>query len=155
MKTAIVISDSHGNLRAIRKLYEIMEESDYVFHLGDYRRDIAEFEERFPEKVYSVYGNCDGYSGEGEVTIEGVKVFYTHGHDYGVKQSLYGLYSHAKAIGADVVLYGHTHIKAVDTKDNIKFVNPGTLKEYSPCKLSYAYIVFDKGKAYETLVDLY
>ena len=77
MKTAIVISDSHGNLRAIRKLYEIMEESDYVFHLGDYRRDIDEFEERFPEKVYSVYGNCDGYSGEGEVTIEGVKVFYT------------------------------------------------------------------------------
>ncbi len=154
MKTAIVISDSHGNLRAMRKLYEIMEETDYVFHLGDYKRDISEFESRFPQKTYSVYGNCDGYSGEGEIEIEGVKVFYTHGHDYGVKHGLYSLSCRAEELKADLVLYGHTHFKSVAEHNGVKYLNPGTLKEYSPYGLSYAYIVFDKGRFYEKIVDL-
>ncbi len=154
MKTAIVISDTHGNVRALKKLYEIMEETDYVFHLGDFKRDISEFESRFPKKVYSVYGNCDGYSGEGEVEIEGVKVFFTHGHDYGVKHGLYSLLSKAQAINAKVVLFGHTHLKQVEDYLGIKFINPGTLQEYSPYGLSYAYLIFDKGKVYEKLVDL-
>ena len=38
------------------------------------------------------------------------KLFVTHGHAYGVKSGLGRLAERAKTLGADVVLYGHTHI---------------------------------------------
>ncbi|MCQ2399815.1 MAG: metallophosphoesterase family protein, partial [Clostridia bacterium] len=85
MKTAIVFSDTHGNIRALKKLDEIMAETDYIFHLGDNASDFKEFKEKYPQKCHAVLGNCDGGYGDGTVEIEGVKVFYTHGHEYKVK----------------------------------------------------------------------
>lgn len=42
MKKIVVISDTHGNFSCIEKLLGIMKESDYVFHLGDFEKDILE-----------------------------------------------------------------------------------------------------------------
>lgn len=153
MKTAVVISDTHGNLRNLRKLYEVMEESDYVFHLGDLTCDVAEIKARFPEKLLCVAGNCDGGHGANTVEIEDVKVLYTHGHDFHVKSSLDELYRYAFDSGVKVALYGHTHEKSVKRLGDVLMVNPGALGDFfTP---SYAYLVFSNGKVIEKLVNLY
>ncbi|MBO5285336.1 MAG: metallophosphoesterase [Clostridia bacterium] len=152
MKTAIVFSDTHGNIRALKKLDEIFKETDYIFHLGDYSADFIEIKNKYPQKCFSVPGNCDLRSGDGFIIIDGVKIFYTHGHDYGVKQSLTKLYFKAKEVGANVVLYGHTHMADVTVTDNIKFINPGAMR-YGTC--TYAYLVIAGGKCYEKIVELF
>lgn len=91
MKTAIILSDTHGDVYTIRKLREIMVETDYVIHLGDVNSDVALFKAEFPQKVITVAGNCDGGRGYKVIEIEGVKILLTHGHDFDVKSGLNGL----------------------------------------------------------------
>jgi putative phosphoesterase len=151
MKTAIIFSDTHGNTAVIKKLDEILRETDYIFHLGDYARDFLFVKEKYPNKAKSVPGNCDGLFGDGIIDIDGVKVFYTHGHDYGVKSDLTKLYFKAKSLGVNVVLFGHTHEKLILEKDGILFINPGSVRD---C-LTYAYLVISNKKAYAKIVDIY
>ncbi len=152
MKTAIVLSDTHGDVFTIKKLREIMCETDYVFHLGDCTADIAQFKTEFPQKVMTVLGNCDGGSGYKTCEIEGVKIMLTHGHDFGVKSGLTRLNYFAEELGAKVVFYGHTHMRNLTTADGKTFVNPGTLKGFDK---SYAYAVFNNGKCVVKIVDLF
>ena len=43
-----------------------------------------------------------------------------------MKQSLMGLYYNAKEMGADIVLFGHSHLYGAEMKDGILFLNPGS-----------------------------
>ena len=157
MKTLLVLSDSHKNVRDIKKLYEIMGETDFIVHLGDYCSDMQGLLPFFGNKTYRVTGNCDFCSAcdnEGVLEVEGVKIFYTHGHNYGVKSGLDRLVDRTKELGCQVALYGHTHIAKVETIDGIITVNPGCLKDYSPAK-SYAYLVVADGKVTALINDTF
>lgn len=151
MKTALILSDTHGDVLTIGKLREIMVETDYVIHLGDVNSDIARFKAEFPQKVITVAGNCDGGRGYKVIDIEGVKILLTHGHDYGVKSGLTRLNYFAQEIGANVVFYGHTHQSNLTTEAGITFANPGTFKGFFK---SYAYAVFNDKKHVIKIVDL-
>ena len=144
MKKIVVLSDTHGNFSAIDKILPIMKESDYVFHLGDYQRDIFAYRRELNCEIISVKGNCDGGGQEILTEIEGVKILIVHGDIYGVKCSLDRLYYHAKEIGANVVFYGHTHISGFDEIDGIKLINPGCMNVFS--KNSYCYVVIHDKK---------
>lgn len=150
MKTIVVVSDTHRNKSALKKIANVIMENDYVFHLGDYYDDFVDYAYALKGKVFQVYGNCDYGTSEAETEIlteiEGVKIFATHGHNYGVKQGREKLLRRAKELGATLVFYGHTHIAEIYEKDGITLVNPGCLYEYSP-KKSFAFVVIDKGKA--------
>ncbi len=39
MKTVTVLSDTHGNRRALDRLDTVLRESDYIIHLGDTSAD--------------------------------------------------------------------------------------------------------------------
>ena len=41
MKTVAVLSDTHGNRKAIDRLSQILSECDYIIHLGDTSEDGA------------------------------------------------------------------------------------------------------------------
>ncbi len=145
MKTFLVLSDTHGNVTAINRLKEIIGESDYLVHLGDNERDIVEYKMRFPQKVISVKGNCDGGGNDKEMTVEGVKILFTHGDRHGVKYGLERLYYYSKEKNYNLVLYGHTHIASNEKIEDVTLINPGTLKRYETNK-SYAYLVLHQGK---------
>ena len=87
MKNIVVISDSHNNLPTDDEFWKVLDEADYIFHLGDGIMDIEKLTSIYPDKFYFVYGNCDTFSAETFeiVEVEDVKFLLTHGHKYRVK----------------------------------------------------------------------
>lgn len=151
MKKIVVISDSHGNVKGIEKLYPMMSENDIVIHLGDGCGDFRGFMREHPEKAYVVSGNCDFFSVyplEGELEVEGVKIFYCHGHKYRVKSTLYDLVQEAKRRNCQIALYGHTHRAGIDEIEGITVINPGSMQFTS----SYCYLIINKDKIHPILV---
>lgn len=142
MKKIVVLSDTHGNLGAIYSIYDILLESDMVFHLGDHFDDMNELSQPLGNKLYRVYGNCDFERDPKEilVEVEGLKIFATHGDLYGVKRSADRLIERAKTLGANVVFYGHTHSAEIREVDGITIINPGSAERYGTNK-SFCYCV--------------
>ncbi len=155
MKKLIVLSDSHGNRKAVGKLFPLFAENDYILHLGDGAGDMREVSQRYPDKLYHCAGNCDFFSPlpeEGVLEVERVRIFYCHGHKYGVKRDLYALAQAAKARDCDIALYGHTHKAKISKAEGVTLINPGTLSLSTERGGSYCYLVIHGDKATPTLV---
>ena len=155
MKKIIVISDSHGNTKGVSALLPLVAENDYLIHLGDGVTDIRELRDAYPDKAYFCAGNCDfisGYPTEGVLEVEGVKVFYCHGHKYGVKEDLLKLALAAKSRGCDIALYGHTHEAKISQWEDVTLINPGTLRYGMGKGGTYCYLVVHQGKATPVIV---
>lgn len=153
MKTAVVISDTHGNRSFSESLDAIFAESDYIIHLGDTSADGREISKKYPVKTIAINGNCELFNlGDNErvLEIEGVKILACHGHRYGVKQSLLKLAARAKELGCAVALYGHTHEAREDEIDGVTLLNPGTGSRYS--QKSYIYLIINGVKAVHKIV---
>lgn len=56
----------------------------------------------------------------------GHTLFATHGHRYDVYYGTQELAVRAKALGADIALYGHTHISTAEDRNGILILNPGS-----------------------------
>ena len=124
MTKLLVLSDSHGGRAAIERV--LMKESksiDALIFLGDGLRDLELALTLCPKlRAYSVAGNCDYGALEptdGLAAFDGVVIFYTHGHMYGVKYDLDTLADAASARGAEVALFGHTHIPHAETRSGV------------------------------------
>ena len=122
----IIISDSHGNKKGIDQIFKT-EKFDYFFFLGDGLGDLGNY--IYLDNVFAVSGNCDFFStveNENVVVLDNKKIFYTHGNKYGVKSSLDNIINAGKEIGADFVLFGHTHKKVAIEQDGVVIINPGS-----------------------------
>ena len=110
----IVISDTHGNTRALRDLLALHPRYDALIFLGDGLRDVCGEDTR---GLVAVRGNCDFFSPDRElfapseqtVTFDGVRMLLMHGHEAGVKSGIERACARAVAADADVLLFGHTH----------------------------------------------
>ncbi len=155
MKKIIVVSDTHGNVKAIEKLMPLIAENDYVIHLGDGCADMKQVWQAYPDKVYHCRGNCDGLTptpSDGEIEIEYLKIFYCHGDRYGVKSDLANLATEAKKRGCTIALYGHTHTADIQVIDGVTLINPGALRKSVGEGGSYCYLVINKDKATPVIV---
>jgi hypothetical protein len=108
-----------------------LEAPELILHLGDHDRDCADIELEFPDiPIRSVSGNCDQSSAGldiDEFTQNGKRFLMTHGHLFGVKTSNIGVIDFAMIRGADILLYGHTHIQYNTVIENITVINPGSV----------------------------
>ena len=132
----LVISDKHGDIENLNKVFNTKIEFSLIIHLGDYFRDAQRIEEIYPNiKVEYIYGNSDFMIGEvfAEKTLEinGVKLFLTHGHRYSVKWDYSKLYTKAEELSVDALLFGHTHIPYIEDRGSYKIINPGSLTDSS------------------------
>ena len=155
MKTLLVVSDTHGNTEGLHALGALIAENDYVVHLGDGVNDMRTIRGTYPEKVYACSGNCDMVSylpTDGILDVENVRIFYCHGHKYGVKTDLNLLVQAAKQRDCSVVLYGHTHRAEICEIDGVTLINPGSLKRSVGKGGSYCYLVIHKEKVTPVLV---
>lgn len=155
MKKLVIISDTHGKTSGIESLRQILEENDYIVHLGDGAGEARTLFSKYPEKTYFCAGNCDfapHFPLEGEISIEGVKIFYCHGHKYGVKSGLGLLAREAKNRDCDVALYGHTHTALISEIDGVTLINPGSLSRKAGEGGSYCYLVVNGSKITPVIV---
>lgn len=143
MTTIVVISDTHFGTENLKKIENIILESDYCVFLGDGLSAVVSYKNKLGDRLVMVKGNCDFSSHQEEVVldIEGHKIFATHGHNYRVKTSLNNLHYRAKELGADIALFGHTHIPYQEYEDGILFLNPGSLSSPRLGAPSYAYLI--------------
>lgn len=116
----VVFSDSHGSPAGMLRAARLHEASaDMFIHLGDGLSDIARLRAMTDKPIITVSGNCDGMymsvSGDKAppactIDAHGITLFICHGHTLGVKYSLDALKTEARARGADIALFGHTHV---------------------------------------------
>lgn len=127
-----IISDTHRNKENMDKATKKIKKCDLVFHLGDNYEDIDYIKGIYKGKIIGVCGNCDTMkklSKEAIYTIKGHTIFLTHGDCYRVKLNTFNLKYRAMEIGADIVLYGHSHISSIEKDGGILFINPGSVGE--------------------------
>ncbi|HIU31567.1 MAG TPA: metallophosphoesterase [Candidatus Caccousia avistercoris] len=127
----LVVSDTHHDVFSLRTAILRQPKAEVVIHLGDGEEEAAQLKPHFPDKAFlQVRGNCDWGSALpifGEITLEGKKIFYTHGHVYNVKYGMYQIVCAARERGAQVLLFGHTHQAVTDYEDGLYLMNPGSL----------------------------
>ena len=148
----VVLSDTHGNLKAINGIMPLFDSADKVIHLGDHFYDMDSFAPNLNGKLITVYGNCDGGGEDKIITLEGVKILICHGDKYHVKLGLTRLFLKAKEIGANLVLYGHTHHAKIDYHENVILLNPGCMTRFS--KNSCAVIGINDGVINPSILEL-
>lgn len=142
----IIFADSHRNVGVMEEAV-LRERPDHIIHLGDLESDASELERRFPQlPMASVPGNCDLRPvGEPRLLFElaGKRFFVTHGHLYHVKMGLESLVNAALASGADVCLFGHTHVRHFEEVEGMLLINPGSVGY----NRTYGVLTVERGKA--------
>lgn len=154
-----VISDTHRINKEIYKAIQVLNKLkvDVIIHLGDNVQDVEEIKKLTNTTIINVQGNCDY---EIDVPSEKIEVlgekkfFITHGHNYSVKMHLNRLKYRAMEVGADIVLYGHTHVADINHEEGIWFINPGSVSASRLGPNSFSIIKINDGKVEPSIVNL-
>ena len=154
----LCFSDSHGNSLGIRRALNMHPDAEVVFFLGDGLSDAENFIMDKSRMWIAVRGNCDHSDLLGDtivkktdsITLNGRRIFLTHGDLYGVKYGLDGIKKLAVDHNADLVLFGHTHTpleKYIPTDEGGYYLfNPGSVGGGYGARSSYGVInITDSG----------
>jgi uncharacterized protein len=125
----IVLSDTHNSVALCEQALKPEHPAELLIHLGDYVEDGAQLSERLGLELVAVRGDNDFTEGplERELTINGVKMFLSHGHHYDIDDGLDRIYDEARQRGARLVLFGHSHQPGIFDRDGVTLFNPGSL----------------------------
>ena len=125
----LVASDTHRHTADFLLKLKDEKKPDMLIFLGDFAEDGEKIKERLQVPAYIIAGNGDWstyYPKEQMINVLGKKILLTHGHKYNVKNDLNRLYYHALESGAQVVLFGHTHIPMRRMDEHLIMMNPGS-----------------------------
>lgn len=154
----LVISDSHAVIRNIDYCLQSQPDAKHIFFLGDNTRDIENIKVYYPDKIFHiVHGNCDYgslYPSIDSVILGGKKIIFTHGHNFSVKSGTSVLLSKSRAAGADIVLFGHTHIAKISYEDGVYLVNPGSIAHSREGANSYAVIDIEENGIMPIIIQI-
>lgn len=146
----LIISDSHGDTKRFDKAVGAFE-PDAIIHLGDIERDVEYLEAVYPHlPIYAVVGNNDPWvrrEAEKVIEIEGVKIFLTHGHLYGVWDNGFRIAKRAEELGCSIALFGHSHVPVNEVYGNIKAFNPGSISRPRVGEYSVGILEIENGRA--------
>ncbi|MHB1096647.1 MAG: metallophosphoesterase family protein [Gemmatimonadaceae bacterium] len=120
-----LISDTHGLLRP--EVHDALAGVSLILHAGDVCSETILDELALIAPVQAVFGNCDppwerGLAQERIVTVEGVRIHVSHGHEVGRPTAARLIAAYP---GFDVIVYGHTHVQKVERVGGVLVVNPG------------------------------
>ena len=137
-------------------------DAEVIFFLGDGLSGVEELIYDRSRAWFSVKGNCDYVSEVGgtfvkkldSVTLSGKKILFTHGDLYGVKSGMDSITALAREQGADIVLFGHTHIPfekyvSCENENGLYLFNPGSIGIPYRAETSYGVIdITDNGVSF-------
>lgn len=155
MTKLLVLSDSHNTPQAIKRAIKAEKDVSALIYLGDGLRDLELALTEFPSlRTYAVAGNCDFNALEpqdGLAAFDQVVVFYTHGNLYGVKYDLDTLAQAAKARGAELALFGHTHNPCDEVRGGVRLFNPGSCGHGYTGGSTYGVLLLENGKVVQAI----
>lgn len=137
MPKLIVTADVHGSYGTWLTLKELLSPGDGLIVAGDlfgtryprygspdYQPDVIREElVNFDHPFYFIYGNCDkssfspGYTDNLTIEYMECKIFIHHGHRY-LKEFPFH---------SGLIIQGHTHVPALEEKNGLILLNPGSL----------------------------
>ena len=145
--TLLVVSDVHGRGSRLGDMLAVqISRPEMILFLGDGYSDVSRAEtDGIP--VVSVRGNCDMWSlvgmddvpDERMLDLDGRKILMMHGHSRGVGYDTDRAVAYAASRGADILLFGHSHVKyyhryaagdsvgGVTLEKELHAFNPGSL----------------------------
>lgn len=128
----LVLSDTHAYLENARNVLRRLEDRmDLVIHLGDHDADAAQLQQEFPKLPFqAVRGNNDyGMDTPSQklLHVGGKTLLLTHGHKQRVHWNPATISYWAEEQGADVVLFGHTHMPLWEADGRVALFNPGSI----------------------------
>lgn len=131
----LVFSDSHGEYSSMKTAIRTQTAAEVVLFCGDGEEDFDSVKREFPDKMFvAVRGNCDWGSAlpySETLVLEGKKIFMTHGHLQRVKMYYDEIINYAHSIGADILLFGHTHTAYTNYDNGLYIMNPGSASGYA------------------------
>ena len=131
MAKYLAFSDSHGRDESMLEVIgQYKNELEGLFFMGDMEGSGDRLRNSIPGPTYVVRGNCDWYSQAPQfqvIRLHGHTVAMTHGHRQHVNTGIDVLKYWALEQGADIVLYGHTHVPFVEQTSRLTVVNPGSI----------------------------
>lgn len=120
----LLVSDTHyfnDNLERILDKYKNVV--DICIHCGD--SSLNKDHPLMKQFDYIVQGNHDDYPYPIFETFSSILI--THGHKYNVYKGYDMLIKLCKEMNVHYCFHGHTHVPTLQVKENIVFVNPGSL----------------------------
>lgn len=126
----LVVSDTHKSHQNLERVLEEAGNIDMMIHLGDVEGKEDYIEALAGCPLHIVSGNNDFFSRlpwEEEFFIGDHHIFITHGHGYFVGMGEERLKAEARGRGADIVMYGHTHMPALTIEPDLVTLNPGSI----------------------------
>lgn len=146
----LIISDSHGDTRRVDKAIVAIA-PDMIIHLGDIERDVEYLEDVYPKiPVHAVVGNNDPLCrrcADKVIEVEGIKIFMTHGHLYGVWDDGFRVSREAEARGCSVALFGHSHMPVDEVFGSVHAFNPGSISRPRVGECSVGVMEIENGEA--------
>ena len=153
----LIISDTHGYYAELCTILERENEIKDIIFLGDGLCDIDRAKMEYPDRSFTcVKGNCDLFSKAPSMdilTLDGYKVLITHGDGFDVKSSKLGLRRAAIGMGADIVLYGHTHRQYYEYLEGLYIFCPGSVKPEPVTGYIPSYGILDTSDGYPDIYN--
>lgn len=154
MKKILVISDVHGDLEVLKNILKKEKDVDLRVFAGDLQSKDFAILKKFD---YVVTGNSD-YTNKFPIVklfeFDNINFMLVHGHYFGSwfkKIDFSKLFNEAKAKKVAVIIHGHDHIKASESRENILRFNPGsTTFPRDDNKRTYGLIFTSNGKVIKT-----
>ena len=149
----LIVSDTHKSHANLEIALERAGHIDLLIHLGDVEGKEDYIETLVYCPVHIISGNNDFFSSlprEEEFFIGEHHIFITHGHGYFVGMGEERLKEEARDRGADIVMYGHTHMPALTIEPDLVTLNPGSIAYPRQLGRRPSYIMMrvdNKGKA--------
>ena len=140
----LIISDTHGDLCNFRRVIEKERPIDQLLHLGDFLRDDDEIRALADCACAFVRGNCDYFSDERDFRdfgLLGHNIHMEHGHM--LPDSFDAIASRAVGLGADILLFGHTHVPVAVLHRGIHIINPGSLSKPRQSNRLPSYVIME------------
>ena len=157
----LVLSDSHGRIENAKAVLQQLERQvDMVFHLGDCDEDAIALQSMFSDLPFQyVKGNNDfgrDTVSHKLVIAQGMRFLLTHGHKQRVHYNLNTIAYWGEEQGADVVVFGHTHVPFKDGTGRVYLFNPGSItlprEGVTP---TFGIITVDDGKIEGAIMEYY
>lgn len=126
----LIVSDSHGRTDNLEKVIDKTHPIDLLIHLGDIEGSEDYIEAIAGCDTIMVSGNNDYFTSldrEKIIEVNGYKIYMTHGHIYQVNFGTGMIKAKGRELGAQIVMFGHTHRPLIDTVGDITAINPGSI----------------------------